>query len=143
MAIPLPYPPLIDIVSVKYFDANGVDQTMVLGTDFRVLGMGQPLGQQEIAPPLGKSWPVARLDDASVRIRFNCGYDEDVNVMPRQLKSALCLAVRDLLPLLTRDQMLLEDRVEGVSTKRYQNNPQLAAVVQSAIGSLLANLRVD
>jgi hypothetical protein len=31
--------------SVKYLDINGVDQTLVLGTDYRVLGMGPGLRQ--------------------------------------------------------------------------------------------------
>lgn len=142
LAIPLPYPPLLSIVSVKYFNAAGVDQTLVLGTGFRVLGLGAPLERQAIAPVYNGAWPVARADDAAVRIRFICGYDENQNVMPRQLKSAVCLAVRDLLPLLQRDQMVMEDRVEGVGSKRYQGNPEFAAVTRRAIAGLLTNLSV-
>ncbi|WLB43025.1 hypothetical protein QIH93_20985 [Bradyrhizobium ottawaense] len=142
LAIPLPYPPLLSIVSVKYLDAAGADQTLALGTGYRILGLGAPLERQAIAPVYQGAWPVARVDDASVRIRFICGYDENQNVMPRQLKSAVCLAVRDLLPLLQRDQTLLEERIEGIGTKRYQNNPELAAVTRSAIAGLLANLSV-
>lgn len=142
LAIPLPYPPLLSIVSVKYFDVSGVDQTLVLGTGYRVLGLGAPLERQAVAPVYNGAWPVARADDASVRIRFICGYDENQNVMPRQLKSAVCLAVRELLPLLQRDQMVMEDRVEGVGSKRYQNNPEFAAVTRKAIAGLLTNLSV-
>jgi hypothetical protein len=43
--IVLPYPPLQSVSSVKYLDVNGVDQTLVLGTDYRVLGMGQTFGK--------------------------------------------------------------------------------------------------
>jgi len=143
MAIPLPYPPLLQVLSVKYLDATGVDQTLMLGNGYRVLGLGAPLERQAIAPPFRGTWPVARVDDASVRIRFTCGYDEETNVMPRQLKSAVCLAARDLLALLSRDQMLFEERVEGIGSKRYQNNPEFATVTQNAIASLLRNLRVE
>ncbi len=143
LAIPLPYPPLLNVISVKYLDAAGADQALQLGTGYRVLGLGAPLERQAIAPPYQGSWPNARIDDASVRIRFTCGYDDDQNIMPRQLKQAVCLAVRDLIPLMTRDQMLFEDRVEGVSSKRYQGNPEFAGVVQGAIASLLRNLRVE
>jgi hypothetical protein len=138
--IPLPYPPLISVDSFKYLDVGGVDRTLVLGTDYRVLGQGQTFGKQSVAPVYGGAWPAARSDDASVRIRFTCGYDDDVNIMPPQLLSAICLGVRALIPLMTRDVMLFEDRVEGLGAKRYQNNPEIAKIVSSAIGSLLANL---
>ncbi|MET3991668.1 putative phiE125 gp8 family phage protein [Bradyrhizobium sp. S3.9.2] len=140
LAIPLPYAPLLSIVSVKYFDVAGVDRTLVLGSDYRILGLGAPLERQAIAPVYQGNWPVARVDDASVRVRFACGYDEIQNIMPRQLTQAVCLAVRDLLPLMTRDQMLLEDRVEGVGSQRYQSNPEFAAVTRKAIAGLLSNL---
>lgn len=143
LAIPLPYPPLLNVTSVKYLDTSGTDQTLALGVGYRVLGLGAPLERQAIAPLYQGTWPIARIDDASVRIRFTCGYDEDQNVMPRQLKQAVCLAVRDLIPLMTRDQMVMEDRVEGVGVRRYQNNPEFAAVTQKAIASLLANLRIS
>jgi uncharacterized phiE125 gp8 family phage protein len=141
LAIPLPYPPLINVVSVKYFDVNGNDVTMTAGTDYRVLGMGER--SQAIAPLYGKAWPVARLDHGSVCIRYSAGYDGETNRTPPQITSAICLGVRVLLPVLQRDQMLLEDRVEGVGSKRYQSNPQLAEITQNAIASLLANLKVD
>lgn len=143
LAIPLPYPPLLKVLSVSYLDATGANQTLALGTGYRILGLGAPLEKQAIAPPYQGAWPIARVDDASVRIRFTCGYDEDQNVMPRQLKQAVCLAVRDLIPLMTRDQMIFEDRVEGVGSKRYQSNPEFATVTKNAIASLLANLRVE
>ena len=68
-AIPLPYPPLISIVSVKYLDMAGVDQPLTLGAGFRVLGIGQPFARQAIAPLYGQSWPATRVDDAAVPSR--------------------------------------------------------------------------
>lgn len=72
-AIVLPYPPLISIVSVKYDDSSGVEQTLVEGIGFRVFGTGS-LQKQAIAPLYGKCWPMARCDHGSVRIRFTSGY---------------------------------------------------------------------
>jgi hypothetical protein len=141
-AIPLPYPPLISIGSVKYLDANGVDQTLALGTGYRILGVGQTFGRQAIAPPYNGTWPAARVDEASVRIQYTCGYDDVTNMMPPQLTQAICLGVRALLPLLTRDNMVMEDRVEGIGLTRYQNNPAIAGIIEKAIGSLLANLAI-
>lgn len=141
-AIELPYPPLLSMVSVKYYDVNGVDTTLALNTDFRILGQGDPYGRQAIAPLYSKSWPTARSDDGSVRIRYTCGYDDDVNVMPPNLVQAVCLGARALLTAGTRDLLVFEDRVEGVGSLRYQNNPQILDVVTMAIGGLLGNLKV-
>lgn len=72
-AIEIPYPPMVDIASVKYDDQSGVEKTMVEDTDFRVLD-GGVLGRSAIAPLFNQSWPVARWDVESVRIRFTAGY---------------------------------------------------------------------
>jgi hypothetical protein len=141
LSIPLPYPPLISVTSVKYFDVNGNDTPMTLGTDYRVLGMGERI--QKITPLYGKAWPVARLDHGSVRIRYKAGYDGQTNITPAPLLSAICLGVRVILPVLQRDQTVFEDRVEGIGSKRYQNNPQFAEIAKNAMLSLLANLKVD
>jgi hypothetical protein len=141
LSIPLLYPPLLKIVSVKYLDVNGVDTAMIQDTDFRVFGTGERI--QAIAPLLGKSWPVARVDHGSVRIRYMAGYDGEANKLPPQISAAICLGVRALLPVLQRDQMLFEDRVEGVGSKRYQNNPEFTKVVQNTIADLLRNLKID
>lgn len=142
LAIPLACPPLLSIVSVKYLDQSGADQTLAAGSGYRVLGLGQP-ARQAIAPPYNGAWPSARVDDASVRVRYTCGYDDSQNAMPRQIRAALCLMVRELLPLVSRDQTVMEDRVEGVGSKRYQNNPEFAQVVRRAADSLLFNLVVS
>jgi hypothetical protein len=142
-AIVLPYPPLLSVDSVKYTDTNGVNQTLALGVDYRVIGMGQVYGKAWIAPLYNASWPVARLDDASVRIRFTCGYDEGDAVMPRSLKNAIVLGARALLSVSTRDMLLLEDRVEGLGWKRFQNNPAVADIVDKAMRALLINLAIS
>jgi hypothetical protein len=139
----LPYPPFLQMVSVKYLDINGVDQTLALGTDYRVLGAGQAYGKAFIAPLYGASWPVPRVDDASVRIQFTCGYDDDAAIMPRALRSAIVLGARALLSVSTRDMLLMEDRVEGLGWKRFQNNPAAADVVDKAVRSLLINLKIS
>jgi len=140
-AIELPYPPLLSVVSVKYINAAGVDTPLVLGTDYRALNQGAVYARQAIAPAYGKAWPVARTDDASVRIQYTCGYDDDQNVMPPHLIQAVCLGVRSLLSVGTRDLLIYEDRVEGVGSLRYQNNPQISEIVTKAIGGLIFNLK--
>lgn len=141
--IALPYPPLIAVVSVKYLDVNGADQILALGTGYRVLGMRQPYGKASIAPLYATSWPVPRIDDASVRIQFTCGYDDTDTIMPGSLKSAIILGARALMSVTGRDMLLLEDRVEGLGWKKFQNNPAAADIVNKAVKSLLINLAIS
>jgi uncharacterized phiE125 gp8 family phage protein len=143
--IALSYPPLQNVLSVKYFDVNGVDQTLALGTDYRVLGMGQVYDKARIAPLYAKAWPTPRVDDGSVRIQFTCGYDDSapLTAMPRGLKQAIILGARALMSVTGRDMLLFEDRVDGMGLKRYQNNPAAADIVNKAISSLLINMAIS
>lgn len=143
--IVLPYPPLVSVDSVKYLDAAGVDQTLVLGAGYRVIGMGQTFGKAAIAPPYGQSWPVPRVDEASIRIRFTCGYDDSaaLTAMPRSLKQAIILGARALMSVAAHDMLLLVDRVEGVGEQRFQNTPAVADIVNKAVRSLLINLAIS
>lgn len=79
--IEIPYPPLIGIVSLKYDDPAGVEQSLVEGTDFQILGEGS-LGRASIAPLYDGCWPVARCAPESVRIRFQAGYAAAVAADP-------------------------------------------------------------
>lgn len=140
-AIVLPYPPLITVTSVKYLDADGVDRTLALGTGYRVFGLGS-LGKQYLAPAYGGSWPVARCDEASVRIQFSCGYDGATNKLPPSINAAVALGVRALLAVSERNLFLSEDMVEGVGTKKYIVGSGAGDVVKAAIGQLLVNLSI-
>lgn len=141
-AIALPFPPLIGVSSVKYVDLTGVDRSLALNTDYRLLRMGAINGRQLVEPAYGKWWPQVRCDAASVRIRYVCGYDGDANVAPRQLKTAIALGVRALLTASSRDPMVMEDRVEGVGSKRYQADSKVVEIVTNAAADLLSTLRV-
>lgn len=83
--ISLRCPPVKQIVSVKYFNADGVDTTADEST-YRIVG------QDSLAPIYGKSWPSARLDHESVRIQYIAGYDE----VPEPIKAAMLLHVAHL-----------------------------------------------
>lgn len=95
-AIELPYPPFIEIVSVKYDDVDGVERTLSLGTGYRlrgfVAGDAPPKSKISIAPPFNTYWPTARCDFASVRVRYRCGY------LPAADASGETPAVIDRLP---------------------------------------------
>lgn len=92
--IELPYGPLIDVVSVKYDDPDGVEQT--------VDAEGYTLDEEGLLGSHSGSWPAARLRPGSVRVRYRAGYVADptanplVPAVPAPIVAALLLMVGDL-----------------------------------------------
>lgn len=73
--IDLPYPPLLEVVHVKYVDDAGSEKTLVVNTDYRVLQeTGPRCGKSRIVLPYSESWPTTRDQEDAVRIRFRAGY---------------------------------------------------------------------
>jgi len=90
----LPYPPHIDLVSVKYLDTDGAQQT--LGADAYLFD------DRHLVPAYGTSWPAARNILGSVQVRYRAGYVADpeaeplVAAVPQEIKRAILLMVGDL-----------------------------------------------
>lgn len=143
MAIELPYPPLVNIVSVKYDDQAGVERTLVEGTGFRVLNSGG-LGKQSIAPLFNQFWPLARLDAESVRIKFTAGYDSDVDPdpLPATIKQAIHLAVRNIYSLGERSMFQSMKNIYGVSETRWVVSPDGSKVIRDAVENMLSPYRI-
>jgi uncharacterized phiE125 gp8 family phage protein len=66
----LPNPPLIGVVSIKYLDTAGVEQTLD-AADYYVDSAADP---GEVVPASGLSWPSTLAQRNSVRIRYLAGY---------------------------------------------------------------------
>lgn len=81
--IDLPYPPVAAIVSVKYLDADGVEQTVASG-DYSLAGA-------KLALRSGKDWPSTGDDIEAVRVRYDAGYE----TVPDNIKSAILLVTGD------------------------------------------------
>lgn len=90
----LPRQPVIEIESVKYDDSDGVEQT-VDDADYRLYVDGSVYG---VEPVYGGSWPSARNDRGSVRVRFIAGYEivDGVDPLPPPIKVAIMQMVSDL-----------------------------------------------
>ncbi len=88
------YPPIIDVLSVKYVDGNGVVQTIDPGA--------YELDDRELLPVYGTNWPSARNSRSSVQVRYRAGYVADpkavslVPAVPENVKRAVLLMVGDL-----------------------------------------------
>lgn len=86
--IPLPFPPISEVVSIKYDDDGGAEQT-VDDTVYRLVG--QPSAPR-IALAYNETWPTVRWQSEAVRIQYLAGYGEAADV-PKPIKQALLLLV--------------------------------------------------
>jgi uncharacterized phiE125 gp8 family phage protein len=126
-SIELPYPPLINVISVKYDDVNGVEQTLIESTHFRVLGKGAPLARQSIEPLWGGAWPVARCQAESVRIRYQCGYP---------------LAPSDAIPAVIRQWLLLKIGAFYANREQFAIGGAMAVSLPDHVEQMINSVRV-
>lgn len=90
----LPYPPHIDVESVKYLDLNGALQAVDPGA--------YELDDRVISPAYGAVWPSVRYSRGAVQVRYRAGYVTDpaadplVAAVPAPIKAAILLMVGDL-----------------------------------------------
>lgn len=80
----LPYPPLIEVLSVKHLDGAGVEQA-VPAASYEAIG-------SRVAPAHGFGWPSYRAHPEAVRVRYRAGYE----VLPKPIRAAILLMVGDL-----------------------------------------------
>jgi uncharacterized phiE125 gp8 family phage protein len=83
--IRLPYPPHIDIVSVKYDDPSGAEQTLA-PSSYRLDAKGR------LICAFGGSWPSVRNDFGVIRVRYRAGYETP----PATARAAILLMVSHL-----------------------------------------------
>jgi uncharacterized phiE125 gp8 family phage protein len=91
----LPFPPVIDVVSVNYLDAEGAEQTLD-AADYAVTG------GYTLRPAYDGAWPTVLGYADAVRIQYRAGYVVDpvadplVAAIPAQITAAVLLMVGDL-----------------------------------------------
>jgi uncharacterized phiE125 gp8 family phage protein len=116
----LPRPPLRNVVSVKYLDTTGAEQTLALSTYYRTVehSDNQP-GLLELKENV--TLPLVYDSAAAVRIRYQAGLDttgSPVDIVPAGLKQAMLLVIGDLY----------EHREAQVDAEIY-NNPTVRAML--------------
>lgn len=138
LGLPLPCPPVRELVSVTYRDLAGADRTIPLA-ELRLLGIGTAAGS--VVPARGRSWPQAEDDAESVRVQFKAGYDRaDPAVQPA--RHAIVLAATHLRSLTTQDLALRSVDVPGVSNRSWTVSEVAEKLIRSTVDALLQPLRV-
>lgn len=87
--IPIGRPPLQSVTSIKYLDADGVQQTLD-AADY-VVDIDSDPGR--VYPAYGKSWPSTQSIENAVRIRFVAGYGDAGADVPNPIKEAILIAI--------------------------------------------------
>lgn len=95
----LPKPPLASIVSIKYDDTAGTEQT--IGSSFYVADLYSTPGW--VLPAYATSWPATRDQANAVRVRYSCGYGAAAAV-PQGIKNWILLRVGSLYAI--REEMV-------------------------------------
>lgn len=92
--IAIPLGPNVAIVSVKYIDGDGAEQTVDPG-DYQ---LAADLDPAVLSPTYGTCWPSARCEPGAVRIEFKAGWAEAdlATKFPADLLGALKLVVGSL-----------------------------------------------
>lgn len=94
-SIRLPRPPLSSVTWVKYYDADGVLQT-VSASDYHVATVGEP---GRVLPVDGETWPAVDYGrPEAVEVKFVAGYGAAGSSVPAAAKAAILVimaALRD------------------------------------------------
>lgn len=86
--IKIPYPPLISVVSLKYYSSVGNETTLDAST-YTVDNVSEP----GWVVPSSSGWPTALDAINAVIIQFRAGYETDI---PASIKSAILLTIGTL-----------------------------------------------
>ena len=85
-------PPVSVVESVKYYDADGILQT-VDAADYIVDLASLP---PRIVPAFGKTWPTAQTKINTVEITFTAGYGPDATTVPEPIRQAIIMLASDM-----------------------------------------------
>jgi uncharacterized phiE125 gp8 family phage protein len=89
--IRIPRPPFASLTSIVYLDEDGVAVTMAAAEYTLVFGSGPKATRAELFPAYGTSWPTARVQPGSIKIRFVAGYGTGHATVPPELTQGMLL----------------------------------------------------
>lgn len=139
---PLPCPPLIGGVVIKYLDGDEVEQTFA-ADQYAVLQASNSLRLKSSA-----AWPTLADDLEAVRIQFQAGYngtavaDGGTGDVPARIKQAIIVMVQDLIATKAENLFIRSEQVDGIGERQYTVSDQAGAIIQRTATRLLQGLRV-
>lgn len=92
-AVTVPLPPSASIVSVSYRDADGIEQTLVENTDYRVNRLGAANFRAQIMPL--KSWPAVDSGGDAVKVVYLAGYGQTPTLLPENIKLVIKVIITE------------------------------------------------
>lgn len=130
----LPFP-VQSITSVKYLDADGVEQTLDASYyDLRHDGLSSFVQRDR-----SLLWPTIKADPEAVRVTFVAGFGSASNV-PAPLRQAILLSVGTLYSQTREDAGLRRIVIDGVGSKDWDT--RMLDMNQAAIDRLVAPYRL-
>lgn len=89
----IPHPPLQDVVSVVFDDADGVEQTIEAST-YKVIAPSGPYARRgRLVLAAGSSWPTVSDCAGAIRIRYRAGYGDAPGAVSELIRYALMMLV--------------------------------------------------
>ena len=88
----LPRPPLLEVLSVSYFDADGAELTLAAGTDYVVEAPTGDFAARGVVRAV-TAWPSARGALGDVRVRYRAGYGETPSDVPALARTAMLMHI--------------------------------------------------
>jgi len=97
-AIVLHRPPVISVASVKYLDAEGVEQTLD-PADYLLDSVSEP---GYLVPAPGKAWPDTQDRINAVTVTYTAGYGVTAASVPKPLTQWILLAIGEMYAVRNR-----------------------------------------
>lgn len=92
-AITLPMPPIVSVQSLKYWDADGVQQTLA-GTGYVLDAASEP---GRLVPAPGQAWPATQSGRVNaVEVNYTAGYGPTGSDVPAPVRHWMLLALGDM-----------------------------------------------
>jgi uncharacterized phiE125 gp8 family phage protein len=89
--IELPKPPLVSVAHIKYYDTDGVQQT--LATAAYLIDAASEPGL--ILPAIGSQWPRTYARKNAVEVEYACGYGATDAAVPDGIKGYILAKVQE------------------------------------------------
>jgi uncharacterized phiE125 gp8 family phage protein len=135
--LPLPFPPIGSVTSIKYDDTNNVEQTIGAGV-YRIVGGSNStliLGANQV-------WPNTNGQAECVRIRYTAGYGAAPKNVPAPIRQAILIMAQSIYGMSERNLFVSSETVDGVAATQYIVSDNAASVMKAAAQNLLATYRV-